>query len=492
MAQREVRVAIIGDPSSLQRALNQSDDGLNRFQSRMQSFSHKAAAVGATLTRSLTLPLLAFGAVGVRELMEGENALAQTRAVIESTGGAANKTVGQIVELSSALSEMSSVDDEDVQALANTLLTFRNIAGPTFDEATEAALDLSAAMGTDLHAAGIQVGRALNDPIRGLTALTRVGVAFSEEQRTAIESMVAFGNTAGAQQIILQELQAEFGGSAEAAGNTFGGQLRKAGQALQEVAADIVTEFIPVLEDVVGWLQNVADWFRGLSDTQKKWVAFAAAFAAAAGPIAFVISAIAGAIAALSIPILLVGGLLIGLGVLLVLTVQHWNEIKEAARQAIGWIITNVPGALPVMFALVSIVVGLWQALQRSVTVGKVLVTTLATIGQQGLGVVLSAYQAFANAISAAWSAARGLLSTLQSIASAASNIPSLPGGIDIPGVPFFAEGGIVSGPTLGVVGEAGPEAIIPLSGSNSIQEQVYRGMRRAMARTVSPVVVVN
>ena len=138
---REVRIAIIGDPSSLQRALRTADTGVTRFGARMQTFGTRMRSFGASMSRNLTLPLVGFGVLAYRELSAGERALAQTQAVIESTGGAARQSVDDILDLSHSLSELTSIDDEPIQEAANTLLTFREIAGDTFEEATRATLD---------------------------------------------------------------------------------------------------------------------------------------------------------------------------------------------------------------------------------------------------------------------------------------------------------------------------------------------------------------
>jgi hypothetical protein len=342
-------------------------------------------------------------------------------------------------------------------------------------------------MDTDLNSAALQVGKAMNNPIRGLTALRRAGVEFSDAQTTAIEQMVAFGDLAGAQQIILQELTEEFGGSAEAAGETFGGQLQKAKNDVEDLAGQLVESLMPVFEDLVGVVQNVAGWFDSLSDTQKRWIAILVGVAAAAGPVLGIVGSLITVIAGLT---LVTGGVILVLGLLavaLVVTWQNWDKIKAAAQEAIGWIIANVPGSLPVMFALVSIVVGLWQALQRSVTVGKQLITTLATIGQQGLSVVLKAYQMLAAAISAAWNAARGLLNTIRDIAGAIPNIPD----IRIPGIGALGSvaGIFESSPAGSFTASAGGT---PGAAAGDVMPITEEGMRRVMERTISPVVVMN
>ena len=353
---REVRIAIIGDPSSLQRALRTADTGVARFGARMQTFGTRMRSFGASMSRNLTLPLVGFGVLAYRELSAGERALAQTQAVIESTGGAARQSVDDILELSHSLSELTSIDDEPIQEAANTLLTFREIAGDTFEEATRATLDLSVAMDRDLRSSAVMVGRALNDPIRGMAALTRVGVQFTDEQRAAIEAMVAFGDTAGAQQLILEELNAEFGGSAEALGTTTAGRLNRLKNSMEELGASILENLMPALEDLAGLLTGLAEKYNGLTDSQQKWVAGLIAALAVAGPLASALGGLATVLGwvgtAVGALVGAVGGMTLAVGIAAAAVVAgaiwiafHWRETTDALRNA--WMnIQNVARAV--------------------------------------------------------------------------------------------------------------------------------------------------
>ena len=131
-------------------------------------------------------------------------------------------TAKQVDALAASLSKVAGIDDEVIQAGENVLLTFtsvRNQVGlgnDVFNQATSAALDMSAALGTDLQGSIIQLGKALNDPIQGMTALRRVGVSFTEQQKEQIKALQESGDLLGAQKIVLGEVQREFGGAAAA------------------------------------------------------------------------------------------------------------------------------------------------------------------------------------------------------------------------------------------------------------------------------------
>jgi hypothetical protein len=147
----------------------------------------------------------------------------------------------------SATAGASIFSDDAILGATNVLATFTEIKGTSFQGATQAILDISQAMGTDLQSSAVQVGKALNDPIAGISALSRVGVTFNDDQKALIESMVAVGDVAGAQQIILNELGREFGGSAAAAVNTFAGQQIVLAEQFADVQQSLGESLMPVL-----------------------------------------------------------------------------------------------------------------------------------------------------------------------------------------------------------------------------------------------------
>jgi hypothetical protein len=104
----------------------------------------------------------------------------------------------------------------------------------------------------------ILVGKALNDPIYGLTSLRRVGVTFSDDQIKLITHLENTNHTIAAQKIVLRELRSEFGGSAKALGQTLPGQLNILREQLRNFAADALEHAIPVLQTVIGLGRDVA------------------------------------------------------------------------------------------------------------------------------------------------------------------------------------------------------------------------------------------
>jgi len=196
----------------------------------------------------------------VKEAQAAEGIQSQLAAVLKSTGGAAGVTADEINEMASNLSNLTGIEDDTIVSGQNMLLTFTNIGKDVFPETTQTMLDMSAAMGQDLKSSALQLGKALNDPTQGMTALTRVGVTFTDEQKKMIESLQTSGDMAGAQKIILAELAREFGGSASAAGNTFSGTMNKItnqiGNLKEEIGGRLLPELSKMINIFVQWVET--------------------------------------------------------------------------------------------------------------------------------------------------------------------------------------------------------------------------------------------
>ncbi len=266
-SQRKLEVVITGDAKGVVGAFRDVDKSSSGLGSKMASIG-KAAAIG--------LGAAAVGAVALGKsfydaAIESQKVTKQTDAVLKSMGNQAGVTSKQVADLSTKLSMQTGVDDELIQSGENVLLTFgkvRNEAGKgndIFTRTTKVALDMSKALGTDLKGANIQLGKALNDPIKGITSLGRAGVSFSEDQKKAIKAMVESGDVLGAQKLILKEVESEFKGSA-AAQATAGEKLKVVWGNLQETLG---AKLIPVVEKAASFL---ADKLPGAMDAVGKAV----------------------------------------------------------------------------------------------------------------------------------------------------------------------------------------------------------------------------
>lgn len=207
---------------------------------------------------ALKLGAILGAGLGIKTMIDNaslaEDRLAQMDSVLESTGGAAGMTKDQLLALAASQGQLTKFSKGANEETENLLLTFTNIGQKTFPDALKSVNDMSQALGQDTKSSAIQLGKALNDPIKGITALSRVGVTFTQQQKDQIATMVKAGDIAGAQSIILKELQREFGGSAEAAGKTFGGQLTILQNNLKGVGTSIAMSVMPYLTEFLVWI----------------------------------------------------------------------------------------------------------------------------------------------------------------------------------------------------------------------------------------------
>ena len=196
---------------------------------------------------------------------------AQLNAALKSTQGVAGLTAKELTNMASALQKQTRFGDEAIINAQSLLLTFTKVVKDVFPDAIETILNMSEAMGQDLQQGVIQVGKALNDPVLGVTALRRVGVQLSKQQEQQVKDFVKVGDVAAAQKIILGELETQFGGVAKAAGETLAGSLDKMRNATGDAAESLGEALGPAIIGVAGFFTDAAiaasGFFKRLTET---------------------------------------------------------------------------------------------------------------------------------------------------------------------------------------------------------------------------------
>lgn len=248
-----------------------SATGVDTTQSQLRDVGNTVTQTGGIFKNALGGALsLAAGAAGQAlgflktQVVDGiglaiqhQDVMTQTAKVLKSTGDASGMTQRSLENLASSLEKTTYFSKDQTEQGENMLLTFTNIGKDVFPLATKTMLDMSKAMGQDVKSTAIMMGKALDDPATGLTALTRVGVTFSSQQQEMIKHMVAVGDTAGAQKIMLQELQHEFGGSADAT-TTLAGKWAILTNRMNDFKERAATGLFPVLGALMDHLVSPA------------------------------------------------------------------------------------------------------------------------------------------------------------------------------------------------------------------------------------------
>lgn len=495
-----VPIASKWDPTGVKTAARDldrfGDQTRNAFTKVDDAVSKTVGKLGLLAGAAATAAAYGFArfAVGAVQAAE-EAAIADARLEAIATsmglfGDATSQVTGRIGQFADKLELATGVDGDLIKSMQAQLLTFESVGrtadetGSIFDRATAAALDMQAANIGGGEAA-IALGKALEDPIRGVTALRKSGVTFTEDQRDLIETLVESGRTLEAQDLILKTVERQVGGTAEAT-MTASKRMRvafeqlkeKVGQALlpalDRLSTFISTDLIPrfqawweihgpavtkAVEDLTNGFINLAIQYgptivqfaidlateaRNLARDVKNWWAeqetlqgwldtFGTWLSENPDKVVNLAAALLAVYAALKL-LAIISGFVAALQ-----AIAAWGSAAAGAIGSVAGAIAGAGGFIAALGGVVGLIAGLIIGTDRLVAGWQ----TLSDLVGSVIGKILYG----------------GGFSLGDLLPGPGSLLPSTPGGGFLP----FADGGIVTGPTLGLIGEAGPEAVIPL-----------------------------
>jgi hypothetical protein len=252
----ELKVKIRAEVDKAVRNMDQYSKSAKGARTSTQKYGKSMQNLGKMLKAGVAAAGIGAAIRGLQQLAraakELEDAFAEQEQVearlaqtLSSTGFAAGISEQALLDMASSLQDVTKFGDEAIIGAESLLLTFKSIGKDVFPDALETVLDMSEALGQDLKQSSIQLGKALQDPTQGLTALRRVGIQFTDEQENQIKAMQDAGEMAEAQRLILAELESQFGGVARAAADTASGvrvQLTNAFGDLKEAVGGMLSE----------------------------------------------------------------------------------------------------------------------------------------------------------------------------------------------------------------------------------------------------------
>jgi len=237
------------------------DAQAKKLESSISGLNKIAGVLGISFAAFKGIGLMKEGIEAVEKLHQAQ---AQIRAGLESTANAAGVTSKSLDDMAKKFASSSKYSRTDITELQSLMLTFPAITKETFPQATQAIMDMSTRLGQDTKSSAIQLGKALQDPVKGISALHRVGVNFSESQKEMIKNFVKTGQVAKAQQLIISELNTEFGGSAKAAFDAdplakFNKMMGSMKMAMGEAGLYLIEKLLPTLMRLGDVVKNVAE-----------------------------------------------------------------------------------------------------------------------------------------------------------------------------------------------------------------------------------------
>jgi len=452
---RTLKLSYVGDSSKLNKANKEAESGLTKLGAGFKKFG-KVAAVGA----------LAAGAAAVamgKKLFDAAEAAGTANARIETIaqsmdlfGTEAGAVSGRLVKLAEDQAKLTGVSRNTIKETSALLLTFKGVAssadevGGTFDRAQKAALDLAAAGFGSATSNAQSLGKALENPIKGLAALSRQGVTFTDAEKDRIKTLVESNKLGEAQAIILDAIEKQVGGTAEATSNASDRMRESFGVLTDEIALALAPTFEKLTDGA----------FKLVERFQELWKIHGPAIVEAFSKAQERAAEIWETIKIRLVPILK----------------DLFARIGEVVTTFREWWTRVGPGVIESFKTLKQPIIDVWTAIKDAWTNVKELFAVFRNGESDGQGFVrflegvVKVMNILLSVVKFVIEQVARLIDLLRRVAESKafqglmSGVSSVVGGIKnlIPGL---AEGGIVTRPTLAMVGEGGePEAVIPLS----------------------------
>lgn len=252
---RALTLKLLADISDFTKGIDQSTKHVDTMGDKIKKFG-KVAAAGLLVAGAAAI---AFGAKAIQAGEAAATANARIDQINKSMGlfgDSTDEVTASLVNYANEVARSTGIDQNAIKATQAKLLTFKEIAvtadqvGGNFERATKAAIDLGAAGFGTAETNAVQLGKALNDPIKGITALTRSGVTFTESEKARIKVLVESNKVGEAQNLILAAIETQVGGTAEATSNAT--DRIKVG--LSQVTETIGMALLPAFEKVTAFL----------------------------------------------------------------------------------------------------------------------------------------------------------------------------------------------------------------------------------------------
>jgi hypothetical protein len=405
--------------------------GLDKFKRELAQAETKTQKAGLVIKKAMLPATAALGAFGgfmigaARGAEDARIANEKLGNVLSSMGWGA--TTDRVSAYAEQLEKTVAVDADVIKATQTKLATFSeltktvNKAGGAFDRATVAALDMAAAGFGTAEGNAVQLGKALQDPIKGIAALAKSGVTFTEQEKEKIRTLVESNKMLEAQDMILDAIEKQVGGTAEASASSFD-KMKFALAGVSDTFGDML---LPVIDAIAPKLAQVSAWAQENPGLMKLVV----------GAFLGLTAAVIALNIAMSLnPITLIALAIAGIIGLLVVAYARFETFRD-------------------------IVNGVFKGIKFGFDILKTYLETL-----------LSVYKGIFNGFASIWN------NTIGKVQIKIPDIIGLPGrgqSFGVPKIPMLADGGIVKaspGGTLALIGEGGQdEAVIPLDRMGSM-----------------------
>ena len=370
-------------------------------------------------------------------------------ALFDAAKGAMEDDAAQQL-LATTLKKTTGATDAQIKANENFITTQGKLLGVTDTELRPVLARLAKATGSvtkaqELATAAMDIAASTGKPLATVTASLEKAYGgnmtalakLSPELRQMIKDGASFDE-------VMAAMAKTTGGAATTAANTAQGQFKRLGVALEETKESIGAALLPAIEAVLPFLTSMGAW-------------------ASENSTVFLI--IAGVIGGIAAAVVIANAAITAWGVA--------TKVFTGIQMAFNAVMAMNPITL-IVIAVVALIAGLviaykkFEAFRNIVdTVGRFIKSGFLVyfeVIKTEAEILYNVFKAVFNGIATVWNNTIGKLSF-----KVPSWVPGLGGkGFDVPNIPMLAAGGIVTSPTLAMIGERGPEAVIPLTGPNA------------------------
>ena len=212
---RTLKLAILAEVKGLSDNLAKGSKDVESFGGKMAAFGKKAALAFAAVAAAAAAFTVKFAKDAIVAGEAADSANKRIEQINKSMGlfGESTEVVNKrLIAYAEQTARQTGIDTNSIKSTQAKLLTFKELAatadtvGGNFDRATKAAIDLGAAGFATAESNAVALGKALNDPIKGISALTRNGITFTESEKARIETLVASNQVGEAQNTILKAI----------------------------------------------------------------------------------------------------------------------------------------------------------------------------------------------------------------------------------------------------------------------------------------------
>ena len=276
MAESNVKLRV--DARDAVNALKKTNDSAKKLNQTLGKTEKKAATATGNIQRMGVSFRTTVGSVvaltGVVTLFSRSlNVLGERQANVAALSngleklGAGERELVRLKEAADELGKATLFDQEDFTQGFALLTSFQSIGVESFKRVAEAAADVATLTGQDVNSSLLQLAKALQDPVRGLTALSRSGTQFTDQQKEQIKALVKSGKELEAQDFILQEIEKQYANAARAAGSAgYAGSVDSLQESFRDFQERLATGVQPA---VAGTLTALTDLFDLLSKIPK-------------------------------------------------------------------------------------------------------------------------------------------------------------------------------------------------------------------------------